>query len=87
MVKKYSPTIIFLMETKSKDNYVKNLRVKLQLDNVHIVSRHNRGGGLALFWSRDINLHVLDATLTYIDVVVNQEWMTPGGLWDFTETL
>ena len=71
MVKKYAPTIVFLMETKSKDNYVKNLRAKLQLDNVHIVSRCNTGGGLALFWSRDINLHVLDATPTYIDAVVN----------------
>ena len=71
MVKKYSPTIVFLMETKSKDNYVKNLRPKLQLDNVHIVSRHNTGGGLALFWSKDINLNVLDATPTYIDAVVN----------------
>ena len=81
MVKKYSPTIVFLMETKSKDNYMKNLRPKLQLDNVHIVSRHNTGGGLALFWSRDINLHVLDATPTYIDAVVN-----PGvdDAWRFT---
>ena len=59
------------METKSRDNYVKNLRAKLQLDNVHIVSRHNTSGGLALFWSRDINLHVLNASLTYIDAMVN----------------
>jgi len=50
---------------------VKNLRVKLQLDNVHIVFRLNTGGGLALFWSRDINLHMLDATPTYIDAMVN----------------
>ena len=71
MVRKYSPTIVFLMETKSKDTYVKKLRAKLQLDNVHIVSRFNTGGGLALFWSRDINLHVLDATPTYINAVVN----------------
>ena len=69
------------METKSKDNYVKNLRPKLQLDNVHIVSRHNTGGGLALFWSRDINLHVLDATPTYIDVVVN---LGVDDAWRFT---
>ena len=60
---------------------MKNLRAKLQLDNVHIVSRLNTGGGLALFWSRDINLHVLDATPTYIDAVVN-----PGvdDAWWFT---
>ena len=69
------------METKSKDNYVKNLRVKLQLDKVHIISRLNTGGGLALFWSRDINLHVLDATPTYIDAVVNPE---VDDAWRFT---
>ena len=69
------------METKSRDNYVKNLRAKLQLDNVHIVSRHNTGGGLTLFWSRDINLHMLDASLTYIDAMV-----IPGvdDAWRFT---
>ena len=81
MVRKYSPTIVFLMETKSKDTYVKNLRAKLQFDNVHIVSRHNTGGGLALFWSRDINLHVLDATPTYIDAVVN---LGVDDAWRFT---
>lgn len=59
------------METKAKDSYVKNLKAKLHLDNVHIVSRHNTGGGLALFWSKDINLHVLDSSTSHIDAVVN----------------
>ena len=62
MVKKQSPTIIFLMETRSKESFLKNLWSKLGLDNVHIVPRLNTGGGLALYWKKGINLHVLDSS-------------------------
>ena len=81
LVRKHSPLILFLMETKAKDSYVNNLKHKLQLDNVHIVSRQNTGGGLALFWKSEINLHVINALTSHIDAVVN-----PGmdDAWWFT---
>ena len=81
LVRKHSPLILFLMETKAKDSYVNNIKSKLQLDNVHIVSRQNIGGGLALFWKFEINLHVIDALPSHIDTVVN-----PGvdDAWQFT---
>ena len=64
-----------------KDSSVNNLKSKLQLDNVHIVSRQKIGGGLALFWKSEINLHVIDASPSHIDTVVN-----PGvdDTWQFT---
>ena len=81
MVKKQSPTIIFLMETRSKESFLKNLRSKLELDNVHIVTRLNIGGGLALYWKKGIDLHVLDLSPSHIDAVIN-----PGvdDTWRFT---
>ena len=81
MVKKQSPTIIFLMETRSKESFLKNLRSKLELDNVHIVPRLNIGGGLALYWKKGIDLHVLDSSPSHIDAVIN-----PGvdDTWRFT---
>ena len=49
MVKKYTPSIVFLMETKSREGYLKKLFAKLHLENVFIVPRINTGGGLALY--------------------------------------
>ena len=68
---KNSPSIVFLMETKAKDDYVKNLKSKLQLENVHIVPWHNTGGGLALFWKNEINIGILNSSPLHIDAVVN----------------
>ena len=81
MVKKHSPSIIFLMETRSKDSTLKNLWSKLNVENVHIVSLHNIGGGLALYWKNRIDLHILDSSPSHIDAVVN-----PGvdDAWWFT---
>jgi len=71
LVRKHSPSIFFLMETKAKDDHVKKLKSKLQLDNVHIVPQHNIGGRLALFWRNKINISILDSSPLHIDAVVN----------------
>ena len=71
LVKKHFPSILFLMETKSKDHNLKKLCSKLHLENVFIKTRINTGGGLALYWKAVIDLKVLDSTPTYIDAVVN----------------
>ena len=71
LVKKYSPSILFLMETRSKDNHLKKLCLKLHIENVFIEPRVNTSGGLALYWKDGINLKVINSTPTFIDVVVN----------------
>ena len=71
LVKTKSPTIVFLMETKSKDDYLQRLCSRLQFDHFFIVPRNNTGGGLVLYWKDEINLHVLNSSLTFIDAVVN----------------
>ena len=81
MVKKYSPNMVFLMETRSKERYLKNLYHKLDMENLFIVPRHNTRGGLALYWKKELNLQVLNSSPTYIDAAVN-----PGvdDAWRFT---
>ena len=71
LVKNKSPSILFLMETRSKEQYLKKLCSKLKLENVHIEPRVNTGGGLALYWKNGIDLKVLDSSPTFIDAVVN----------------
>ena len=38
---------------------------------MHIVSKQNTRGGLALFWKFEINLHIIDTSPSHIDVVIN----------------
>lgn len=71
MVKKHSPSIVFLMKTKSKDSSLKNFHSKLNMENVHIVPWHNIEGGLALFWKNGTDLHIRDSSPSHIDSVVN----------------
>lgn len=49
MVMKNSPSIVFLMETKSKDKFLINLCHRLELENLFIVPQNNTSGGLALY--------------------------------------
>ena len=71
MVKKHSPQFMFLMETKAKDKFLKNLCRKLDLKNLFIVPRNNTGGGLALYWKESLNLKVQSSSLSYINAVVD----------------
>ena len=71
LVKKYSPSILFLMETKAKDNHLKRLCSKIHMENVFIKPRVNTGGGLALYWKDELNLKVIDSTPTFIDTIIN----------------
>ena len=49
LVKRHSPSVLFLMETKSKDHNLKKLCSKLHLDYIFIEPWINTGGGLALY--------------------------------------
>lgn len=62
LVQKYSPSIIFLMETRSKESFLKKLCSKLHIENVFIVPRTNtRGGGggyFTLYWRNGIKTYM-----------------------------
>ena len=59
------------METKKKNSYLEKLRCKLKFDNLLIMPRRNRGGGLALLWMDDMNLHIQTFLPRHIDAVIN----------------
>lgn len=46
VVQKYSPSIIFLMEARSKESFLKKLCSKLHIENVLIVPHFNTWGVL-----------------------------------------
>ena len=71
MVKAKGPSLVFLMETKRMKSYLEKLRCRLKFDNLFIVPRRNLNGGLALLWSKDLELHIHTFSPYHIDAVVN----------------
>ena len=63
--------MVFLMATRSKERYLKNICRKLDMENFFIVPKLNTGGGLALYWKKGLNLQVVNSSPTNIDAVVN----------------
>ena len=58
ILKDKGPNLVFLMETRAKASYLEKLRCKQKFDNVFVVPRKNQGGGLALLWINNLNLHI-----------------------------
>lgn len=71
LVKAKDPNLVFLMENRKKKSYLEQLHCRLIFDNLFIVPRKNLGGGLALLWSNDINLHIRTFSPQHIDAVIN----------------
>ena len=52
-----------------KASYLEILRCKLKFDHLFVVPRKNRGGGLALLWMNDLNLHIRTFLPKHIDAI------------------
>lgn len=73
------PTIVFLMETKSDEDWMTMVRNQCGFKQSFIVPSVGLSGGLALFWKCEIKVDVIKSSLSHIDVVV--EGGDEFGLW------
>ena len=53
----------------------------MKFDNLFVVLRKNRVGGLVLLWMNDLNLHIITFSPRHIDVVINPRI---DDAWHFT---
>ena len=58
LVQRWKPKIVFLSETKMKKYRMEREKFKIGLLNGLIVPSVGRSGGLAMLWSRDINVEI-----------------------------
>ena len=58
MVRRWKPKIVFLMETKSKAKRMEKIKNKIGFANGLIVPSRGRSGGVALLWTREVNLDI-----------------------------
>ncbi|CAE6132178.1 unnamed protein product [Arabidopsis arenosa] len=75
--RKYKIDILFLVETKNKDNYVQQLGKELLFDHHFLVSPDGLSGGLAIFWKDSVQCEFLDSpTLHYTDMYISEGSIT-----------
>jgi len=79
----HCPAVVFLSETHYFDNRVDGLVRSLGMEGGLGVGSLSRGGGLALFWSREVVVNLESYDKLHIDVTVRQATNTSMA-WRFT---
>ncbi|KAK8986255.1 hypothetical protein V6N11_013749 [Hibiscus sabdariffa] len=68
---RYKPEIIFLSETKKKKRYLEKIKMKMKMDESFYVEPVGIAGGLALWWTNNVNVDVLNAGKSFIDAKIS----------------
>lgn len=78
LVTQEKPSLVFLMETKNKEQKVLNLKRRLKFQNSYLVNPKGIGGGMAIFWNDQVDIQVEAATDHFIHLLchlgVPSEW-------------
>ena len=70
-IKKEDPIIVFLMETKSSEEWMEKVKNECNMKQSWVVPSNGRSGGLALLWKDEIKIELLTFSLNHIDVLVS----------------
>jgi hypothetical protein len=71
LVRTYKPRIVFICETRQRENKIKDLRGRLGLKNCITHGGKGKGAGIALYWDEQIQIKVLSECPRYFDVLVS----------------
>ena len=82
MVRAKDPFIVFLAKTWADEARLKDVKRKIQFENMFVSLRTTRGGGLVLFWRESVNISVASFDKNHIDAIINKnkenEWRFIG---------
>ena len=70
-INKEDPIIVFLMETKSSNEWTDKVKEECNMKHSWVVMSNGRSGGLALLWKDEIQIELLTNSLNHIDVLVS----------------
>ena len=73
VIKLEKPKFIFLMETKSDDDWMKVIRDCCGFQKGFFVPSIGSSGGLALFWDSKVRIKVVGSCLSHIDAIVERD--------------
>ena len=82
LVRAKDPSVVFIAETWIDEVRLKDVKRKILFDNMFVVPRANRGGGLVLFWKELIEVTVEGSDKNHIEAIINKnkedEWRFTG---------
>lgn len=78
-----APTLVFLCETKIEGKRVSDLMTRLGFERCRAVNSAGLSGGLALFWSREVEVKVESISDQHIDATVKNVG-SDNKVWRFT---
>ena len=81
-VRRWDPMVVFLTETKRKVAGMKKVKGKIGYVNGFYVQQKGKGGGLAMFWKKEVNLEIKSYSRHHIDAVIVEE--DSGFKWRIT---
>ena len=83
IVKVEGPSLVFVMETMIRGKRAEDLQHTLGFGGCFEVDSVGLGGGIGLFWAKNVNVELKNYSTRHIDVVVqNKDMNTP--VWRFT---
>ena len=74
--------VVFLSETKRNIAGMKKVKGKIGYVNGFYVQQKGKGGGLAVFWGKEVNLEIKSYSRHHIDAVIVEEEI--GFKWRIT---
>lgn len=70
MQRLYHPDLLFLIETKQKNDYVRDIGVYLGFDQMVLVPPDGLSGGLAVFWKSYVSVSCISSDARLLDLNV-----------------
>lgn len=69
LVVKEKPDVIFLMETKNREQVISRVQRRIHFSQSYIINPEGKAGGLTLLWQSNISISVELATPDFIDTI------------------
>ncbi|KAK9011970.1 hypothetical protein V6N11_040041 [Hibiscus sabdariffa] len=70
-IQKFQPDIVFLSETKQQKRYLEKIRMKMKMEHSFYIEPNGIVGGLALWWSNDVQIKILKSGKHLIDAEIS----------------
>ena len=82
LVRAKDPLVVFITETWTDEARLKDVKRKIQFDNMFVVPIANQGGGIVLSWKESVEVAIERSNKNHIDAIINKnkedEWCFIG---------
>ena len=75
--KKFTPTLLCIVETQIEGRRVEALASSIGFDNSYAIDSQGRSGGIGLFWNNSIKVEILGYSCYHLDISVEEQGEDP----------